>query len=315
MRTLGKPRPIHAEGGAIFRAVTSAALCTALLAFLGTVSASAVDTPTEIDANGMSSGFQAGYDAVIGNTNACGPASNEPCPYTRINVRTPLDWDDPDVQESFTVTLTDLATGAPVSAGPTAFHTGPGSIEEMNFDSGANLPSGGFSYNHISRDTTTLLNPGAYRIRASFEYPSHWSCSPYNHPQCIWLVHHGWYGEWRFRYDGHTKVVQPMYQPASIAVTRKFKRKGSAVITRGRVLTAVVDPTTFLLRSEQPTAGARVKVYTLSSRRWVYRKTVTTRSDGTYRARVRQPTKTLFRIKIQPTSAYPGATTGSSYKR
>lgn len=306
---------MHADGGGILRAVVGAALCTALLAVPGTMRASAAETDIVTDGNGMSSGFQAGYDAVIGNTNTCGPASNEACPYTKIHIRTPLDWDDPDVQETFSVWLTDLSSGASVSTGPAAFRVGPGSADGPDFDSGVSLPSGGYSYNHLTLDTTSLLKPGAYRIRASFEYPDHWSCAPDNHPQCIWLAHRGWYGEWRFRYDGVKTVIQPMYRPASTAVARTFKRKGSYVTTRGRVLTAEVDPTTFLLRAERPTGGARVKVYLRSTRGWVYRKTVTTRADGTFRARVRQPTKAFIRIRVQPGPTYPAATTGSSYKR
>lgn len=313
MRRLGKPRPLHARSGGIVRGAVAAALCTIVLAAPGTMQASADTIMT--DANGMLSGFQAGYDAVIGNVNICGPASNQPCPYTKIHIRTPLDRDDPDVQESFNVRLTDLATGASVSIGSAAFRSGMSATEDTDFDSGGSLPGGGYSYNHIALDTASPLAPGAYRIQVSFEYPAHWTCSPYNHPQCIWLDHRGWYGDWRFRYDGITKVVQPMYQPASTTVARTFKRKGSYVITRGRVLTAVVDPATFLRRPEQATAGARVKVYTQSAHRWVYRKTVTTSSDGTFRVRVRQPTRSLIRVEVRPTRSYPRVTTASGYKR
>lgn len=293
-----------------------AALGTAVL-LTGLVQSAATGAePPGDDAGGLTSGFRLGYDAVIGNTYACGPASDETCPYTHLHIRTPNDWDDPDGQEIVAVRIVDLATGVPVSTGDAVFHVGPSADDDHNFDSGGDaLDPMGHTNGYITVDTAAPLAPGAYRIEARFERPAHWTCSVDNQPQCIWLMTLGWTGEWRFRYDGATKVVQPMYRPATTALTHRFKRKGAHIISAGRVLTAVVDPVSFLLGPVRATPRAKVKVWTLRQHRWVHRTTVTTHADGTYRARVRQPTRTLIKVRVLRTHTYPSMGFATSYKK
>lgn len=318
MHALGSPRSsFHTQRGNACRPLLVAALCAAVLAVAGLVAPAAVGAEPPPGGGGLTTGFRAGYDAVVGNTNTCGPAADEPCPYTHIHIRTPQDWDDPDVQEIVAVRIVDLVTRAPVSTGEPIFHTDRNAEGDRTFDAGAICSGPAYcTSSYISVDTTSLLAPGQYRVEASLERPAHWSCAVDNRPQCVGLPRLGWSGEWRFRYDGVTKVVQPMYQPATTALTHEFTRKGRYIISRGRVLTAVVDPVSFLLGPVRATPGARVKVWTLNAhRRWVYRKTVNTRADGTFRARVRQPTRTIIKVGVQPTSSYPSAGYATVYKR